>query len=137
MAPIHTIRRRLNRLSFLYFEALLNIDKINYDDLSRFFEGAESDLAGRLNPEFKEYLSIIKYNGAAQEAIFNVLIKYNNNFIKSTNEENRIFSELVLITKKLFPNLEPVVIVSSLFSAFFTHALVTLKSCDLVENALV
>jgi hypothetical protein len=95
----------------------------------------------KLHPEIGreqlEYLNVIKYNYALYEQIFSSLLLYNNQFIRTSNAENLIYIQLLETSKKLFPNQDASVLVSSLLSVFFTHALSMDLKNTIIEEALI
>lgn len=66
---------------------------------------------------------MLKPSLALHQEIGHVLTLYTNNFSRSTNSENLLYSHLLDLAKKLFPDQDATAMIASLFSLFFIQAL--------------
>lgn len=127
----------MDNLVFLHFEALLTADKISYPDLSKFMHNSDNTPDQIFNQELRDYLLPIVHNITLHGQICSVLLKYNNNFLRTTHSENIAFRQLVEASKKLFPEIDSLLLTSSLISTFFIHALNINSKSNTIEDATI
>jgi hypothetical protein len=112
----------MDRLSFLYFEALLSYNEKDVKKLEDFML-KKQDLLNGDDMELFNYLQIIRHNYNLYEEITKTLTLYTATFLNSTARENQTFIELVKLSKNFFPALDGPATISSLLGSWFVHAL--------------
>jgi hypothetical protein len=116
---------------------LLATEAVKYEDLFEYLTKPILNIESVLGAELKNYLDVIKPNLEVHGQIAGVLLTYNNNFIRTTHDENFIYIQLLELTKKTFTNLDASILISSLFATFFVHALNTYTSLDFLDKNCV
>jgi len=94
-----------------------------YAELENFLLNSTSEPSIPINQELREYLLVIKPNRTLHTQITEILFVYNNTFIRTANDENLIFVQLLELSRTLFPALDPKLLISSVFATFFIYAL--------------